>query len=300
MMGDFLCTDRKTHKPVWQKNFVTEFNADKTRWGIAQAPYLYKNLVIVAVQAPDAFAIAFDRVTGAIVWKSPGLGMPGYVSPLVATLGGVEQLVVLSASTSKDKLENGVVAGLSLKDGTVLWKYDGFQCYIPIPYPVVIPGDRLFVTGGYKAGSVMIQIKKTAKGLESAELFKLPATECGSQIQQPILYKDHLYLVSNSNEYKSGMTCLSLDGKIKWRTSATPELPGFDLGALMLADDMIIALDGKTGMLHLIEPTPEKYKELARAKVVDGKELWAPLALTDGKLLVRSQDVMKCLDLKRP
>ena len=299
MMGDFLCTDRKTHKPVWRKNLLTDFKAERPGWGVSQAPYLYKNMVIVAVQAPDAFAVAFDRVKGDVLWKSPGLGLPGYVSPFVTTLAGVEQLVVVSAS-NKAVTEKGATAGLSLKDGSVLWKYDGWQCYIPIPYPLALPGDRLFITGGYKAGSAMIQIKKTAKGLEAAELFKLDSTVCGSQIHQPIFYKDHLYVNSNSNERQDGLTCLALDGSVKWRTAGVDGQPNLERGPLMLADNMLLALDGKTGILHLIDPSPEKYKELTRAKVLEGKELWAPLSLTDGKLLVRSQDIVKCLELKRP
>jgi hypothetical protein len=76
------------------------------------------------------------------------------------------------------------------------------------------------------------------------------------------------------------------------------EATTFERGPLLLADGMIIALDGKKGTLHLVEPSPEGFKQLAEAKIFSGKEIWAPMALSDGKLLVRNQQEMKCLDLK--
>jgi outer membrane protein assembly factor BamB len=299
MMGNFLCVDRKTHQPVWQKDLLKDFKMELPQWGFAQGPILYKNLVIIAVQSPETFAVAFDRETGNIAWKSPAMGLPGYVSPLITTLAGVEQLVVVAASKRDGSVEGGT-AGLSLADGSQLWKYEGWQCFIPIPNPTPLPGDKLFITAGYDSGSATIQIKKTDKGLEAVEVYKLDPKVCGGHIQQPIVYKDHIYVCSNSNERQDGLCCFTLDGTRLWNTKATEGLPLLERGSMILADNMLIALDGKSGELYLIDPSPEGYKQLAKAKVVDGRELWGPLALSGGKLIVRSQDVMKCLDLKRP
>ncbi|NLV46236.1 MAG: hypothetical protein GXY07_17240, partial [Candidatus Hydrogenedentes bacterium] len=74
----------------------------------------------------------------------------------------------------------------------------------------------------------------------------------------------------------------------------------FERGPLMLADNLILNLDGKRGDLYLIEPSPEGYKELAKAHVLDGRSLWSPMALSRGKLLVRSGEQLKCLDVKNP
>lgn len=299
MMGDFLCIDRKTHQPVWHKNFVKDFGTQLPRWGYSQSPVFYQNLVIVAPQAPDAFLVAYDREKGDLVWKSPGLGRVGYVSPSIVTLGGVEQLVMISAGT-RDGSELGGTAGISLEDGSLLWKYDGWQCFIPIPNPTPLSGDKLFITGGYNAGSAIIQVSKGASGFEVTEVKKFDAETCGSQIHQPIVYKDHLYVNSNSNERMDGMSCFTLDGTLKWRSKDTAGNPLFERGNFIIAGDLIIALDGKTGILYLVEPSPDGYKQLAQAPVVEGRELWGPLAITDGKLIVRSQDEMKCLDLKNP
>ena len=68
----------------------------------------------------------------------------------------------------------------------------------------------------------------------------------------------------------------------------------------ILADGMFFVLEGKTGMLRLVEANVNEYKELGHAQVLKGPEVWAPLALSDGKLIVRDTAVMKCLQVGAP
>jgi hypothetical protein len=67
---------------------------------------------------------------------------------------------------------------------------------------------------------------------------------------------------------------------------------------MILADGMIYIVDGQAGSLHLLEPSPSGFKELAKADgLLGGKEIWAPPALSNGKLVIRDQGQMKCLDV---
>lgn len=297
LLGHMHCIDRKTRQPLWSKNLLSDFGVSLPRWGVVQAPSLYKDLVIVAPQAPEAFVVAMKRDSGEVVWKTPSLGNPGYSTPVIVTLCGVDQAVMISAS-DRTGAKDGLVAGISLEDGSILWAYDGFQCRIPIPYATVLPDDRLFITGGYKAGSAMIQVRRENGLFSVTELFKTDA--CGSQIQQPLFYDGHLYVNSNSNEREDGFMCLTLDGQVKWKSRESWFSMSFERGPLLLADGLIFNLDGKKGVLCLIEPSPEGYRELAQVNLLGGREIWAPMALSQGKLLVRNQSEMKCLDLKNP
>lgn len=298
MMGHFYCFDRATHQPIWSKSLADEFPQDgKPRWGYSQSPSVYKDLVIVAPQSKQGFVVAFRQATGEVVWKTEGLGLVGYSTPVVTTLCGVDQAVMVGAS-NKEGTEPAWTAGFSLEDGKTLWKYDGWRCWIPIPYPVTLPDNRLFMSGGYNAGSAMIQISLDGEAWKVTEVFKTPA--CASQIHQALFYQDHLYVNSNSNERTDGMMCLTLDGKVLWNTAAIEGAPQFERGNLLLADGVIISLDGKTGILHMVEPSPEGFKPLASAKMFEGKEMWSPMALSDGKLLLRNQVEMKCIDLRNP
>ncbi len=298
MLGHFYCFDRATHQPAWNKSLYDEFPQEsRPRWGYSQSPSVYNDLVVVAPQSPDGFVAAFKQSSGELVWKSESLGLVGYSTPVITTLCGLDQAVMIGAC-NQNRTKTGSVAGISMADGKVLWKYDGWQCWIPIPYPASLPGDRLFLTGGYDAGSAMIQISCESDTWHVKELFRTSA--CGSQIHQPLVHQNHLYVNSNSNERTDGMMCLSFDGNVLWNTSATSGLPTFERGNLLFADGMIISLDGKTGILYLIDPSPEGFREIASAKMFEGDQMWSPMALSDGRLLLRSQDEMKCVDLRNP
>ena len=106
-----------------------------------------------------------------------------------------------------------------------------------------------------------------------------------------------MYVNNNCNSRSDGLTCIDFDGNVKWQTLKSPN---FERGAMLLAGDLIYMMDGKSAELYLLEATPEKYTALARAKVLEGspKESWAPLALADGKLIIRNQHEMKCLDVR--
>jgi outer membrane protein assembly factor BamB len=90
------------------------------------------------------------------------------------------------------------------------------------------------------------------------------------------------------------MVCLDLDGNVKWKTGRSPVV--FDKGGFILADGLILSVNGTDdGMVYLIEPSPDGFKPLASAKMLETRESWGPLALSDGKLIIRDQKQMKCL-----
>lgn len=295
LLGDFLCVDRKSHEVVWQRNLLKDYNVELPDWGVSQAPFLYKDRIIVAPQSPKAFVAAYDKSTGEVLWEAPGDGGLGYSSPRVVTLCGEDQVVMISASENKDA---GRVLAYSVEDGSPLWSWDGWQCQIPIPWVTPLPEDRLFITGGYKAGSAMVQVEIAGDAYTVKELWTLDMHSCGSQIHPPLVYQDHLYVASNSNEKELGLMCVDYDGQVLWKTRDDRKLPKFERGGFILAGKMMIALDGKKGSLHLIDPLPFGYKERSQAQVLEGNRMWAPLALSDGRLIVRTQDHMKCLDLR--
>jgi len=292
MTGMFYCIDRTTHAAKWTINLPEVYPPfSNPRWGYAQSPSVYEDLVIVAPQSKDAFVAAFNRETGDPVWtNTDGRGF-GYSTPRVTTLAGVDQVVMIGGFKP-------AVVGLSIEDGKTLWQYADWQCRIPIPFPTPLPDDRLFITGEYGAGSAMIRIVKDGAEFSAEELFTTDV--CGSQIHQPLFIGDHLYMNSNGNQRGDGMLCLTLEGEMKWRTRDTRGLPRFERGGLLSVDGLIINFDGKRGTLHLIEPTPEAYREIAKAEIFEGAQMWSPLAYSEGKLLVRNQEEMKCFQLGRP
>ena len=64
---------------------------------------------------------------------------------------------------------------------------------------------------------------------------------------------------------------------------------------MILVGDKLLALSDQ-GELVVVEATPNAYKEIARAKVVNGK-CWSTPALSDGRIYVRSTTEAACLDV---
>lgn len=150
----------------------------------------------------------------------------------------------------------------------------------------------MLISGGYSAGSALFKVQKKEDGSFSVtELFKNP--DFGSHTQPPILYKDHFYSHYTINERNDGLVAMSLDGQVKWKTD---QQPPFVRGGSVLADGLLLTTDGST-KLYLIEPDPSGFKPIASAVVLEAGDNWAPLALADGKLLVRGQKELKCLEV---
>ena len=310
-LGDLYCINTSTHKPAWHKNIWKDFGGGQLpRWGITQNPLIYGNLLIVASQTSQASVVAYDKLTGELKWKSaiPSVntgfisrqigrlimgqsGNAGYVSPSIVRVGGEDHLVMITAAAGFGRSAGGgSVSGIDPLSGKVLWTYNGWQCSIPIPHAVDAGEGRMLITGGYSAGSALIKVEKKQGGSYGViELFK--NADFGSHTQPPILYKDHFYAQYTINERSDGLVCMSIDGKIKWKTG---EDPLFNKGGSILVDGFLLSTDGNK-MLYLIEPDPSGFKPLASADLLEQGENWAPLALSDGKLLIRDQKQLKCL-----
>ena len=149
---------------------------------------------------------------------------------------------------------------------------------------------------------MMIQVDKVASGFTAKKLYGLTSAQFNSEVHTPILYKNHLFAVGSKT--RGRFMCVGLDGKVVWQSPVASGDPGgsrtFDLGGFLLADGMFLVVDGKSGMLRLIEASTTEYKELASAPVLSGEDVWGPLALADHKLVLRDMNQLVCLQVGPP
>jgi outer membrane protein assembly factor BamB len=279
--GQLYCFSIKTHKPVWNKNLIEDFGAKRGHWGFGQSPLVVGDLVVVSIQSGTNGITAFNKLTGKVVWKSKPIGGGEcYTSPMLTSIGGVKQIVMF---------QRGVIAGVDLKNGKLLWQYAGYKCKRPIPNPVVMPDGRIFLTSGYGYGCAMIKVTKSGDKFSAKEIFN--DNRSGAKVPPAIHYNGYIY---TNTETGDSLQCMSVDGDIKWKTGKKLSL---GLGSLIIADDLLFVLGGSSGVLRLIEASPKGFNQLAQAKLLSGKAIWAPMALSDGKLVIRDQSKMKCVDV---
>jgi outer membrane protein assembly factor BamB len=311
--GDLYCIDINTHKPVWNKNIWTDFGGDQLPiWAITQCPLIYGDLLIVLSQAPEAGVVAYDKLTGNIVWKTPNLVNESYASPSVVKIDGEDHIVVVISSTNPfghRELPHtmGNIVGIEPLTGKILWEYNQWQCHISVPSAFDAGNNKVLVVGGYELGAAMIKVERKADGsYGTTEVFR--TEEFGDQTKPPILYNGYFYAQYGTNNRRDGLACMSMDGQIMWKTKRSPD---FNKGSMILADGLILATDGAK-ILYLIEPDPSGFKPLASAEVLKeggtgsendplatrvggATQNWAPLALADGKLLIRDQSRLMCV-----
>ncbi len=310
--GDMYCIDIITHKTVWNKNIWTDFGGTKLPiWAIAQCPLIYGDMVIVAPQAPEAGVIAFNKATGKMIWKTAYLGNESYASPAVVKIDGKDHIVAVVSSTNpignRDLPQTkGRIVGMDPSTGKILWDYNEWVCHISVPSAVDAGENRVLVAGGYEHGVVMIKVEKKSDGsFGVTELFK--HNEFGDHTKPPLLYNGYFYAQFTTNSRREGLACMDMNGKVLWKTMRAPL---FDKGSMILADGLILATDGKKS-LFVIEPSPEGFKPLASAEVLaegglagndpmasrmgGAAQNWAPIALANGRLLLRDQSRMMCV-----
>ncbi len=305
--GDLYCININTHKPVWNKNIWTDFGGGRIpTWAITQNPLVYGDLLIVASQAPDAGVVAYNKLNGNIKWKTPSLGAVGYVSPAIVKISGEDHVVMITASAGRGygQSSGGKVVGIDPHTGETLWEYTNWNCIIPVPSAYNAGDNKVLIVGGYNAGAAMIKIDKNTNGsYRVTELYK--NVDFGAHTKPPILHNGYFYAQYGTNERRDGMVCMSMDGELMWRTRRSPD---FNKGSMILAEGLILATDGNK-TLYLIEPDPSGFKPLASAEMLVaetnaeaaryGVQNWGPLALSDGKLLIRDQSQLKCVKVTK-
>jgi outer membrane protein assembly factor BamB len=311
--GDLYCIDINAHNPVWNKNIWKDFGGEQLPiWAITQCPLIYGDLLIILSQAPEAGVVAYNKLTGDVVWKTPNLGNETYASPAIVKIAGEDHIAMVISSTNPFGHRElpqtlGKIVGIRPLTGEILWEYNNWQNHIQVASALDAGEGRVIVVGGYELGTAMIKVEKQADGSYSVEeLFR--HNEFGDHTKPPILHNGYFYAQFSTNSKRDGLVCMNMDGKVMWKTMRDPL---FDKGSMILADGLILATDGRK-TLYLIEPDTTGFKPLASAELLGeggtGSENdpmasriggptqnWAPLALADGKLLIRDQGRLMCV-----
>ncbi|HEY3396978.1 MAG TPA: PQQ-binding-like beta-propeller repeat protein [Armatimonadota bacterium] len=279
-----VCADADTGKVYWTHDLVKEYGTKVPEWYAGQNPLIDGGKAIIA-PAGKSLMVAFDLATGKAVWQTPnprGWQMT-HASLAPFTVGG-KRMYAYPASLG--------VVGVSASDGALLWETTDWKvstATVPTPLPV---GDgKLFLTGGYNSGALMLQISGSGSKYTAKTLFRLPASVCSSAQHTPILYKGNIYAVIDGG---GELVCLDLSGKSLWRSGNTHR---FGLGAYLIAGGRLYLVND-SGTLTLAEASSSGYQQLAQAKVLNGPDAWGPMAMAGGLLLVRDLNRMVCLDVR--
>jgi outer membrane protein assembly factor BamB len=264
-------------------SLVREFGATVPEWYAGQCPLVDGDKVILAPGGKDALLLAVDLAAGKPLWQTPNpRGWKMTHSSIMPMEFAGRRLYVYCAS--------GGVVGVDAKDGALLWETSDWKISIAtVPSPLPLPEGKIFLTGGYGAGSLMLQLLEEHGKLAPKTLFKLAPNVFGATQHTPIFKDGHLYGIRADGRF----VCLGLDGKVVW---ASGPAETFGLGPLLMAGDVVFAMND-SGKLRLIEASPAGFKLLAEAQVLQGRESWGPMALAGGRLVARDLTQLICLEV---
>lgn len=257
---------------AWQHDLRAEYGANPPQWGVSTSPLVEGNLLIVnAGGSGNKSIVAFDKKNGKTVWTSQG-DAAGYSAPIAITVRGVRQVIVFTADA---------ILSISPKDGRLFWRSAWKTDYdVNAATPIFLPPDKLFVSSGYGTGSALLQINRT----EVVEVWRSRGMK--NQFSSSVLHDGIIYGFDDA-------TLKAIDaatGKERWKTR------GFGHGSLILAGGHLIVLSDR-GKLALVQATPEAYRELGNAQVLEGK-CWTAPSLADGRLYLRNEEQLVAFDWK--
>lgn len=269
----------------WRHDLVAEFRATLPQWGMAGSPLVEGDMVVVQPGGKDGSVAAFELATGEKKWAA-GSEPGGYSSPVAATCAGVRQIVAATGES---------IVGIRAADGEVLWRYGWTTSYnANIATPLVI-GDYVFVSSGYSKGCALLKLEPAGSGVR-AELVYFRKGRVMRNHHSSCVYRDgFLYGYDDST-----LKCVDLrkGEEVEGWVAADDKGRAFGKGSVILADKYLIGLT-ESGTLFLGEANPEEFRYLGQvAGVLQGNDCWAAPVLVGGRIYLRDNKKVVCLDVR--
>ena len=297
-MGHLFCFEAATGEIIWSKDLDKEYDIEMPIWGIASAPLIEGNLLIVQVGGRDnACLIAFDKTTGAEKWKALD-DKASYSSPIVIDQASKRVLVCLTGQR---------IVGLNPINGQLYWEcpYEPSRMVIAVPTPVFY-NNYLFVSSFYD-GSMLLRVDQNEMSVEKLWHRKGPderktdALHC--MISTPVLLGEHIYGVDSYGQLR----CLDLRaGERIWESlAAVPQDRWANIHLVQNADK--IWMFNERGELIISILSPEGFQEISRTQLIDptaevqlssrGGVCWAHPAYAYKRVYIRNDKELLCADL---
>ncbi len=337
--GKLLCLNLVSGEKVWEHYLQKEWKVPDHFFGFGCSPILYEDKLIVLVGGqPNSAVVAFESKTGKVIWEHGGKetweGVPAtsetgkrpyqwtgeemlvsYSTPVVATIHGKPHLLCL--------LRQGLVS-LDPANGEQNFKYwfrPKVHESVNAARPIVVD-DKVLITAAYEAGSALLKVQPDGKSYDV--VWRAPrGLSC--HWSTPIAIGGYVYGFSGRHEQECQLQCVQIEtAELAWesnglsrpldeleqdpttgkiRDKATGKEIVFPLngrGSLLLADGKFI-IQAERGPLSLVKPGTAKLEEISRASYKQmGYPSWAAPILSRGRLYLRSESHVICLDVLKP
>lgn len=278
--GDLACTDATTGEIIWSCKASEIYKGTYGNWGIAESLIIDGDKLYFTPGGPETTTIALDKNNGKLIWKSESLDdNPAYVSPILIDYAGKKFIVNVIAS---------YVFAVDASDGAIAWKFKHLdindqidpggktiKCVTPVYHD-----GKIFVTGGYDHGGMMLELTDGGKNV------KLAWTDFTFDVHHGGVVQVNGYIYGSNwlNNSDGNWCCLD------WNTGKKMYEEHWNCkGSIITAENLLYIYDEKRGNVGLAHANPEKFDLISSFKITQGAggPFWAHPVIHHGKLYIR-------------
>ncbi|MDE0503706.1 MAG: PQQ-binding-like beta-propeller repeat protein, partial [Candidatus Poribacteria bacterium] len=253
---------------IWKVNTANRFNVVQNFFGVASAPVVERNLLIVQVggsppgSPKDVYEargqlsgngtgiVAFDKFTGEVIYKITD-ELASYASPSVASINGRRWCFMFA---------RGGLGGFEPHTGKVDFQYpwrskklESVNASNP-----VVAGDLVFISEAYGVGSSLLKVRPSGYQVVWKDAPRRRDKSMMLHWNTAIHYDGYVYGCSGRHAQGSELRCVKLEsGEVMW------SLRTDERATLLYVDGYFVGL-GEYGTLMLIRANPKKPEVVSR------------------------------------
>jgi outer membrane protein assembly factor BamB len=247
-------------------------NVAKAGLGPGTSPILFEDRLILQIDqemGANSAIVAFNKATGAEVWRAARTTRRSWATPLLVRTPARTELIASGAE---------VVIAYDPRTGREWWRAKGVQSH---PIPSAVAGDGLvFLSAGSQAKRAMaIRVGQNGDVTDSAVAWRYQ--KGAAYVPSPILFGRYFYLMSDTGI----LTCLdAATGAVQYE-GGRPPVPATFTASLVAYGDRILQTseDGDTFVV-----TPGPTHAIVRTNPI-GEPVYASLALAGGTIYIRGE-----------
>lgn len=278
-LGELICLQAATGKPLWQRNILKDFEGKLPTWALAESVLIDGNRLICCPGGKKAAVVALDKYTGRLVWASPSAGcQASYASASLAVHQGVRMILTMN--------QKGLLA-VDAQTGQILFDYPHKTAWDVNAFTPIYYEGYIFFSTGYRAGSVLLKVIKEGKKLRVEKVWD--SKDLDNHHGGVVLVDGFLY----GSAYGGPFVCLEWKtGKTQWKDRKVAK------GSLTYADGMLYCLSERR-QVALVRPNPKQLEVVSQFTLPSGGEgpSWAHPVVCGGRLYLRHDDTLFAYDI---
>ncbi|MDX8341228.1 PQQ-binding-like beta-propeller repeat protein [Draconibacterium sp. IB214405] len=287
--GRVACLNKETGEEIWAVEVDKDFETEYHVWGNSETPLVVDNLVICTPAGSKTSVVAFDKMTGDLVWQSQSVGgARAYASATVYEFNGHRYILAITGME---------ILALVPETGEIAWHYKYFDpakwswqpnglIWTNTP---VFKDNNIFITMGYDYPAVMLEMDST--GTSVSEKF---VDHTFDNHHHGVILTDGYLYGSNWFDNKRGRwVCMN------WETGEIKYVADWDTkGSMVMADGLLYCYNER-GNVGLVKPDPDGFEVISQFKITEGAgPHWAHPYIANGKLYIRHGEVLMVYAIK--